>query len=200
MVELIYKFGMLIAAVGAVIGVRMKYAEFRLARHGHLREEYRFAREFMADLMSPTGMHPFLKQKGYQAIACDARLSATEIEYLLNLDDAPRALEDYVLGRSYLEHKTTAVGAQIAFKQKYERPWSRNWRKGGYILIYVILFGLAGLPVLIPAFDSLQPLQKLVTLLISVAFFVPLAFLPLEGQFRVIRAEALVKSQRRRPG
>ncbi len=96
--DLIYKFGMFIPLA---IVVWMKYSEFRLARHGRLREEYRFAREFLTDLMSPAGMHPFVRRKGYQAIAGDTRLSAAEIEYLLNLDDGARALKDYVLGRKY---------------------------------------------------------------------------------------------------
>lgn len=60
--------------------------------------------DFLQEVNSNKQLHPFLREKGYQAIAGDKQIGANEIEYLLSLKGPERALRDYVLGRPYLEH------------------------------------------------------------------------------------------------
>ena len=57
--------------------------ELLRGRQGRLREEYIFAKAFFEHVQSEPNLHPFLKEKGYQAIAGDPTLTAAEIEYLL---------------------------------------------------------------------------------------------------------------------
>ncbi|MFD2450707.1 hypothetical protein [Ideonella paludis] len=119
----------LVTLFGGPVATWKVMEELLRGRRSHLREEYKFARDFLKEVDDNPKMHPFLKQKGYQAIAGDTSLSAGEIEYILSLHDSARALKDYVLGKPYLEHLTTATSRQIVFKQRYESPWPRRVRK-----------------------------------------------------------------------
>ena len=164
-------------------------------RFGQLREEYKFARDFFADLEKNPQMHPFLRQKGYQAIACDNRLASAEIEYLLTLQDSPQALKDYVLGRQYINHLATATGSQLTFKHKFESTFSRMWRKGGYLALYLgcILIGLA--PIMLPALRLMPPHQAILAFAVLGTVFFPLGGFALREAVRIARAEALLRSQ-----
>jgi hypothetical protein len=171
--------------------------EWLYGRHGRLREEYKFARDFLKDLKDDPDLHPFLKQKGYQAIAGDATLSASEIEYLLELHDSGRALKDYVLGRPYLQHFTTAANQKVAFSTRYETAWSRNWRSLMYFMLYMALFMGAFSPMFIPSVKAASLLDRTLYLAFTLLLFSPAAFLALRAGARIARAEALVKNQQR---
>jgi hypothetical protein len=80
--EIIFKVAtFLFGAVGAT----KIYYELTNKGKGQLRDEYRFSKEFLQEVADNPAMHPFLKEKGYQALAGDHRLSAAEVEYLLSL-------------------------------------------------------------------------------------------------------------------
>jgi hypothetical protein len=190
--DLIYKVATLI--VGA-IGTWKLIVEFLRGRHGQLREEYKFAREFLNDIRNTPSMHPFLKQKGYQAIAGDTRLGAAEIEYLLTLQEAPQALRDFVIGRQYLQYLATATGPQIVFKEKFQSWWSRTWRKAWYLMLYVVCFLLGFSPILLTTFRGAQPAQALIAFFFTSALFFPAGFFALHSGVRITRAEALTKGQ-----
>jgi hypothetical protein len=191
-------FAIKIATVilGAIATMKVVY-EWLYGRYGRLREEYKFARDFLKDLKDDSDLHPFLKQKGYQAIAGDTTLSASEIEYLLELHDSGRALKDYVLGRPYLRHFTTAANQKVAFKSRYESGWSRNWRKLMYFVLYMALFMGAFSPIFIPAVKAAFPADKVVYLAFTFLLFAPAAVLALRAGVRIARAEALVKNQQK---
>ena len=190
--ELIYRLATL--ALGAIATWRV-VVELIRGRHGSLRDEYRFARDFLQDLKANPGMHPFLKQKGLQAIAGDTSLSTSEVEYILGLRDSPQALKDYVLGRPYLDHLATAGAKQIAFKGNYSKLWSRRWRKALYLLLYTILYLAAVAPLLLLSFKVVQPGQAALAFACSLVVFLPPAFLALRAGVRIARAEELVRSQ-----
>lgn len=185
--DLFYKTGMLI--IGA-IGTWKLVVEFLRGRHGHLREDYRFAQEFLSNLASNPKMHPFLLQKGYQAIAGDTRLSAAEIEYLLTLQDAPRALKDFILGRPYLEYLATASGANIVLKTKFQRRWSRLWRKGLYLILYAGCYSLGVSPIFFAKSGQMLPMFVL-----TASVYFPAGFFALRAGVRLARAEVLVENQ-----
>lgn len=182
--------------LGAITTMKIMY-EWLYGRYGRLREEYKFARDFLKDLKDDPDLHPFLKQKGYQAIAGDTKLSASEIEYLLELHDSARALKDYVLGRPYLRHFTTAVNQKITFESRYETAWSRNWRSLMYFLLYMAFFLGAFSPMFIPSVKAASFPDKTLYFAFTLLLFLPAAFLALRAGTRIVRAEALVKNQQR---
>lgn len=190
--DLIAKLGALL--LGAISTLKLTY-DWLYGRQGRLREEYRFANDFLRAVGENSHMHPFVKQKGYQAVAGDTRLSANEIEYLLTLHDSARALGDYVLGRPYLKHFATAKEAQITFHPKYKAHWPRFWRKTWYLGLYLIFFAGAFAPLFLPAFKSLQPSQALVLFAFTFPLLIPPSFLALRAAVRIARAEALVANQ-----
>jgi len=190
--DLIAKLGALL--LGAISTLKLTY-DWLYGRQGRLREEYRFANDFLSALRENSQMHPFVRQKGYQAIAGDTRLSANEIEYLLTLHDSARALRDYVLGRPYLKHFATAKETQITFQPKYEARWPRLWRKSWYLGLYFVFFAAAFAPLILPAFKSLQPSHALVLFAFTFPLLVPPGFLALRAGVRIARAEVLVANQ-----
>jgi hypothetical protein len=176
----------------AAIGTMKLIKDWLLSNHGKLREEYAFARDFLKEAKNDPNLHEFLKQKGYQAIAGNARISVDEVEHLLLMQDPAYSLRDYAFSSSYLKYFSTAAKEKITFRTKYQSPSYRNWLKKWYFILYICLVLGAFLPLLIPIF-------KLATILplFLVAFLtcIPLAFLALLENLRIARAEELVKRQ-----
>lgn len=189
----IFKFGTF--AIGAIGTGKLLY-EISVSRRGRMREEYKFAREFLKDREeNGDNMHPFLREKGYRAIAGDERLTADEIEYLLSLKGADRALKDYTLGRNYLEHLPNVGNLQIQFKNKYKSLWSRSWRKYTYFALYLALAFLTFSPFLLSKYISKQPSELLGATAFCFAVFGPYTWLSLRSAIRINRAEKLVEHQ-----
>lgn len=183
------------AALTGVVGAAKIIYELSIGGRGRLREEYRFAKEFMDALEENPRIHPFLKEKGYQAVAGDRSLAASEIEYLLSLQKPDRAVRDYVLGRHYLEHLQSAGNLQLSFRGKYKNSWSRKWRKGIYFLVYLVLAILAILPMLTPTLFGSEPSQVVVALSFCLVGFGPFAWMAVTAAARIHRAEYIVKHQ-----
>lgn len=191
-INLIAKIGALV--LGSISTLKLTY-DWLHGRQGRLRDEYKFAKEFLRDLGEDKPMHPFVKQKGFQAIAGDSSLSSGEIEYLLTLHDCARALRNYVLGRRYLQYYATAQGNQVDFQKKYQPKWPRLWRKSVYLLLYFIFFVGAFAPLLLPALTPLKASQALVLFAASFPLLAPSAFLVLREGIRIGSAEHLVANQ-----
>ena len=170
--------------------------ELLRGRQGRLREEYKFAKEFFEDLRSNPQLHPFLKQKGYQAIAGDPSFTASEIEYLLTLQDSSRALKDYVFGRKYLEHLPTAGNSQILFKKRYSKGWVVRVLEIYYFLQYLFLYLLAFSPLFFHSIAAFFNTRTLLALIVSCAIFLPAALYSLVASLRIGRATALVTAQK----
>lgn len=183
--------------LGGAVATWRVVVELLRGKHGHLREEYKFARDFINDVNENPKMHPFLRQKGYQAIAGDTRLSAGEIEYLLTFHDSARSLKDYVLGKPYLEHFATAAGSQVVFKRKFEARWVRFSIKVLFFVLYLFCYFAGFSPVALHAFKAMSAAQALVTFVFTAVLFFPPAFLALRAGVRVTRAEVLVKNQQK---
>lgn len=192
--DLVIKIATLL--LGAIATMKVVY-EWLYGKHDRLREEYKFARDFLKDLKDDPDLHPFLKQKGYQAIAGDITLSANEIEYLLELQNSGRALKDYVVGRPYLRHFTTATNQKVAFESRYQSGWSRNWRKAMYFILYMTLFMCAFSPILLTDVKASSLADKTLYLAFTLLLFAPAAILALRAGVRIARAEALVKNQQK---
>lgn len=164
-------------------------------RRSNLREEYRFSREFLAEVERKADMHPFIKQKGYQAIAGDTRLAAAEFEYLISLAEPAYALRLYVMGRTYLEHNTTAVNRRITFKRRYRTLVSRLLEKSKYFALYVAFYGIGALPAFHWPLSLTGVVPSTSTTLLLVLVCWPMSFVALRLGMRVNAAEKLVKMQ-----
>ena len=77
-VEIIFK---VVTAIGGIIGVGKVIYELSSGSKLRLREEYRFAKEFLKDVQQEKGIHPLIKEKGYHAIAGTDSIKSEEIEY-----------------------------------------------------------------------------------------------------------------------
>ncbi|TCG06673.1 hypothetical protein BZM27_24560 [Paraburkholderia steynii] len=191
-IDIILKLGTF--AIGAIGTGKLLY-EISVSRRGRTREEYKFAREFLRDKKEDGEMHPFLREKGYRAVAGNERLTADEIEYLLSLKDADRALKDYSLGRSYLEHLPNVGNLQIQFKKRYKAVWSRGWRKWTYFVLYAVLAFLMFAPFLLSKYLFRQPGEMLAATGFCLVVFGPYAWMALSSAKRIHRAEKLVEHQ-----
>jgi hypothetical protein len=181
-------------AVGVAGNVKFLY-DLWTGKRGRLRDEYKFAKEFLADAMDKS-MHPYLRAKGYKALAGDERLTADEVEYLLTLKDSEQALKDYVLGRPYLNLLSQVGNLQIEFQEKYRNPWMRFARKILFFVAYCLLSLLASLPIIFSKSVSNHPTTVLVATAVTFTFFGPYAVLSLKASIRIHRAEKLRSNQK----
>lgn len=183
--------------LATIAGAAKILYEIPISARSRLREEYKFAREFMQELRQDPEMHPFVREKGYQAIAGDRSLSADEVAYVLSLQNPEQALRDYVLARPYLEHRHRSGNIGLGFRAKYQRPWSRMWRKMAYSTLYFLLAALAFSPFLFSKVFGLTGSQIFVALGVYVITFGWFAWQALIAAARIFRAEKLVKNQSR---
>ena len=190
-IEMLIRLGTSVfGAVGALVS-RGIYDRKR----ARLREEYRFEKEFLDDVANRPDMHPYLRDKGYRAIAGHERFSADEIAYLLSLKDADLAIRDFALGKPYLEHLPQRGNLQVAFREKYRGSWSRLWRKGLYVSLYCLLSFFSFTPLFYARHFSSQT-ELLVVLAVSLSTGMYHAALAAIAARRIISAERLVKNQK----
>jgi len=191
-IELLIKIvSVLIAAVTA----QKAFSEFLQGTRRSLEHDYKFAKEFFKDVDENKTLHPYLREKGFQAIAGSRKVSGAEVEYLLTMSRPSGALRDYSLGRSYLAHFSTAGETQISFKSKYRNSTNRFARKLGYFGMYMTAFVAAFSPlILAPSGIAFDKNPWLATGL-GCLTFLPLAFLCLREGVAISRAEALVENQ-----
>lgn len=180
--------------IGAIGAAKLLY-DLSLGKRGRMREEYNFGKQFLDEVSTNKQLHPYLREKGYQAIAGDSQLGADEIEYLLSLRRPQRALRDFVLGRPYLELLATAGNLQIGFQKKYKNSWARIWRKYLYGGLYFALFAVAFSPLYLARIKGIELTKMLGAFMVSFAVFGPYAYFSLKASTRIYRAEQLVKNQ-----
>lgn len=178
-----------------VVGAGKLLYDLSISKRSRMREEYNFAKNFLEEANTNPTLHPFLREKGYQAIAGDRQMSADEIEYLLSLERPDRALRDYALGRSYLEHFARSGNFHIKFKKKYQKKWSQQWRIYLYAGLYIALGFLAFSPLIFATIFPMSNTQTFLTLLLSVIVCGPYAWLSLIASTRIYRAQMLVEHQ-----
>ncbi|MFL9898833.1 hypothetical protein PQR71_11815 [Paraburkholderia fungorum] len=110
-----------------------------------MRDEYKFAKDYLEDQSKNPKMHPFLRELGCRAIAGDERLTAEEVEYLLSLTNPDRALKDYVMGRPYLAHLPTGGNLKVNFREKFRKAFPRKWRQFSFCFYtFYLLHSLPG--------------------------------------------------------
>lgn len=102
----------IIGLIAAIIGAAKIIYEITTGRKSHLREDYKFAKEFLEDLKNNPNLHPFAVEKGYHAIAGSEIIDSEEISYILLLKNPGKSLRDYILSKKYLQilEKMSTIG------------------------------------------------------------------------------------------
>lgn len=180
--------------IGAVGAAKLVF-DLSIGKQSRMRDEYEFAKKFIDTTKNEKDLHPYLKEKGYQAIAGDSKLKAAEVEYILSLQQPEQALKNYVSGLKYLEHLPKSGNLEIGFKTKYKKKWSRKWRQLLYLVIYMLLCFMAFAPLLAPNTWFKSPSQMLISFTVTFILFFPHAYSALKAGQRISRAERLVKEQ-----
>lgn len=198
--DLWIKVGTLVVGVmGAGLATWKLRDETPRARRGHLREEYRFALEFLSAVSKgPVEMHPYAKEKGYQALLGGAEMTLSEAEYVLSLQNPVKAVDDYAFCKRYLVHLSTAGEKQINFAPRYRSKVYRNALLVGYLFAYWLTFMAAVAPTFLPSFHVITVLQMITTLPLTLIVFLPISYMCLRAGTRISRAERLVSRQMQR--
>jgi hypothetical protein len=178
-----------------VIGTGKLFYDLAIGKRTRMRDEYKFAKEYLEDQSRDPKMHPFLRELGCRAIAGDERLTAEEVEYLLSLANPDRALKDYVMGRPYLAHLPTGGNLKVNFKEKFHKTFPRKWRQFSFLFLYVLFSALAFGPFLFSRFLFKDIREMLLVSGFAVVVFGPYAWYSLQAAARIRRAERLVENQ-----
>lgn len=185
----------IVALAGVLVAIWRLIIEMPRGRQGSLRDEYKFLKEFLSDLKKESDMHPFLMEKGYQAISGGVIISSAEMEYILQLHGSVDALRKFVSGRRYLDFYAMAVDEKFKFKEKYIRRKARLWRKWLYAAVYFICSSIAVSPLLLPGFKMMSPEKTFEVFIFTFPMFFSIAILAARAAVRVNNAESLVKNQ-----
>jgi len=185
----------IIGVITGVITAGKLIYDFAISRKNRLREDYKFAKDFFNEINKTENSHPFVIERGYQAISGDTSLTIQEAEYLFSLKNPSSALRDYVLARHYLEHLQESGDLKINFRKKYLTNWSRKWRKIFYLISYLVTAFLALAPTFFIKSIKGDTSSKLLVLFIFAVAFAPLAVASIKEFGKIYRGEQLVDRQ-----
>lgn len=181
----------LITALVGILGVGKIIYEYTSGLQSKLREEYKFAKEFLGQEKLEE-LHPFAREKGYQAIAGSSIFTQKEIEYILSLSNPAQRLKDYKKAKLLFEKMETEGKFKLTYRKKYNSAWMLKWRKGFYIFSYSTLAFLAVSPMIFTNWFGEQGILFLIITLPSFGFY---AYISLNEFSKIISAERLVKNQ-----
>jgi hypothetical protein len=183
----------ILALVVSAFGAWKILSELARARRSTLREEYRFAKEFFADLQSKESLHPYVRDKGFEALARDRSLTTREIEYLVSLPGPAQSLREYANGRRYLEHAATAGDKQIMLKKRYQKSWILRAILLGYLLLFLAAYSAAWSPLLFPSVPHRFGVRVFAALPFTALAFGPIAYYFFSQGMRVGNALSLIR-------
>lgn len=188
--ELMFK---IIAVIFASFPLIKLFIDLSRSKKSHMREEYKFVKEFLNDVKNNKEMHPFLIEKGFQAIACERWAEARDIDFIISLEEPTRSLNDFIQGRNYLEFKENEYDKRIVFKQKYQARWRRNFIKVAALFLYLCFCILTLLPWLLQPYLKINVGTAVISLLFTIPAFGSYAYMCLNWGANVVAAERLVK-------
>lgn len=156
-------WSLLIKVIPTLVGIfsigRVMY-DITSGMKNKLREEYRFAKEFLEQSTS-SKLHPFVQEKGYQAIAGSVDVTQKEIEYILSLSNPANRLKDYKNSRHLFEKIETTGAFKLVYKKRYQLRGYRFFLKTTYLICYVLFAFLAALPFIFPEWFGQQGMLAL---------------------------------------
>lgn len=180
----------------AILGFLKFYLDFSVNQKSKHREDYKFAKEFYADMQKIKPMQPYLIEKGYLAIVGNNYLKQHEIEYLLKLTGAATALRQYFRGKKYLKELPESGSLKVELKDQYKNSTYRSILEKLYIGSYFFNCLVAAGPFILGLY-----LYKFNSGFVGVSIFmpflgVPLALMSAIAGAELLNAEKLVKNQR----
>lgn len=182
-------------ALVAIVGIGRHLYDVISGNKPKLRDEYRFARDFLSDVEKAGYLHPFALEKGYHAIAGTTNIRSQEVAYLLTLDDPAKCLRDFVLSRKHTELLNITGDLKIGFAKKYQKNWSRKWRKYLYICSYAMFAFGAIAPLLFAKSFGFQPKPLLSLIVFTLPVFGFIAWSSLKSFASIYRGERLIENQ-----
>lgn len=188
--------------VGALVATATSvYTLWQLANNdkqgkwGRLREEYKFAKEFLVELRKEPEMSDFQRAKGYRALAGFQAIGVKDGDYLMSLEEPAKAMDRYVMGFDYVEYDPLRESEQIQFLKKYQPAFARRWRKFAYGVVYVFCVFFAVAPLCLAGFFTRQPGALAIAVITCLVVFAPGAWMTLQTLIKIIAAEKLVQHQ-----
>ena len=187
-------FPSFITAFVGLITLAVLVYKLPFASKSRLKDDYRFAKEFLEDIVSDKDMHHLVVERGYFALVGKSGVKVEDIEYIISLVDADRCLKDYLLARTFIEFDVRIQ--KIVFKGVCKSKRIRSILKVLLFLVYFIMGNLAVAPYIFAyKFDfSLQWFALSVVAFLCFGFF---AVRSLLAFIRIQRGEELVKGQRK---
>lgn len=180
----------LIATTVGVIGAAKVIYELRSGVQNKLREEFKFAKEFLEDIKQKE-LHPYTVEKGYQAIAGSTLMTKDEVEYILSISDPVQRLNDYK--KSFrMFNKFDSKKSKLELRKKYNFLWYRRWLKGWYFCTYFTLSFAALSPFLASEYFGEQGVLAIFITLPSFGIY---AWAAMNALIKVAAAERLIANQ-----
>ncbi|MBG0761777.1 hypothetical protein BOO22_20435 [Vibrio cidicii] len=183
----------LVPAVVGIIGGGKVIYELVSGVQSKLREEYKFAKDFLDD-GNLKNLHPFAIAKGYQAIVGSTLVTQKEAEYILSLSNPVQRLNDFKKSLQLFEKMDTKGEFELVFKSKYKANWSRNWRKAFYLFWYFTLAFIALSPIVFPEWFGEQGILAIIMTLPAFGFY---AWGAMNAYSKIKAAERLVENKER---
>ncbi|USH01074.1 hypothetical protein K6Q96_08980 [Grimontia kaedaensis] len=184
----------LLGVGAAMIGVGWKYYQFTTSKKSNLREEYRFAKQFLSDC-EEGNIHPFAEEKGYQAIAGSAAMQLSEIKYILSLKDPVSKLNQYIESRNHFE-SFNADNPSLKLKWLYRNTRVRSILIGGGFIAYLLSAISLVSPLLFPEFWFGSEDVRWSAFLVLGPILGPAAFLSMRYSVKTLIAGRLVENQK----
>ena len=188
----------IIGVLGVLFPIFKGTSEWMNGKTSKMREEYRFSKEFLTTASSGESLHPFVLEKGYQALAGSRNVTIQEVQYILELEDSPSRLNEFVKGFKYIQHLSISGQNEISFRRKYMSNWSRMWRKSFYFFAYGLFFFLAFFPFIFAGPLAISVPTMLKTLVFTIPTLGAYAALSVVEGIKIASAERFIKMQRRR--
>lgn len=176
-----------------------------LIRKKELREQYKFAVEFLSKVKKGA-LSPYELEIGYQALVGTTAATQQEVELILSLPNPTHKLRDYNKSMTQLIFINKNDRLTPVYREKYKSKTKRKKLEFLYCTLYFFSSMLATLYLFIPQWlekigrvESLYNLAHTVNsnmppALIAIPFFISLAYLALKLHGEFCAADRLIKS------
>jgi hypothetical protein len=134
-----------------VCTIYLGFRQFLLGTKNSYRDEYKFAKCFFDDIKAQPDLHKYARHKGYQAILGNRSFPSEIAEYLLHTSNPVRAVSDYRISRSYLDHSTIAGKLELRFRSDFR--FSTIRRRELWLFFYAAISVLLYLFAFLPLFS-----------------------------------------------
>ncbi|MGF1727065.1 hypothetical protein [Photobacterium nomapromontoriensis] len=194
--ELVIK---VISAVVTILGLIKIFSDLSTTKRTTLQNNYKFIKEFLNDINEAESndkpLHPFVLEKGYQALAGTDTVSSREVKYILTLQDSSQCLHDFIFAKTLFDRLSTDGDLKIKFRKKYNKIWIRNSYKVLTLVSYVVLAFISISPLIFMTYLNLSLSQMATILIVTFPIFGFFAYISLNNFSQFIRAERLYNNQ-----